>query len=142
MVPAFCPNPRCGHHFDDRASYADHWKHAGSYQTKVVGTVRRFRCTACGKGFSERTFSIEYYTKRHLDLREIHRAISQSESLSSVARHFSCSVESVQNRQDRLARNSIAIYEYMLSELHLSENLVADGFESFDKSQKTTAVLA
>jgi len=135
MVPAFCPNPHCGHHFDDQVSYAGHWKHAGSYQTKVVGTVRRFRCTGCGKGYSERTFSIEYYTKRQLDLREIHRAISQSESLSSVARHFSCSVESVQNRQDRLARNSIAMHESMLSRLRLSENLVADGFESFDRSQ-------
>ena len=134
MVPSFCPNPHCGHHYDDQASYAGHWKHAGSYQTKVVGAVRRFRCSSCGKGFSERTFSIDYYTKRRLDLREIHRAISQSESLSSVARHFSCSVESVQNRQDRLARNSIAMHEAMLSSLSLSENLVADGFESFDRS--------
>lgn len=135
MVPAFCPNPRCAHHFDESDAYAGHWKRAGSYQTLVVGTVPRFRCLACGKGFSERTFSIDYYTKRLFDLREIHRAVSQSESLSSIAKHLSGSVESIQNRVERLSRNSISMHELLLADLRLSEHLVADGFESFDRSQ-------
>jgi len=135
MVPAFCPNPRCSHHFDESGGYHGHWKHAGSYPTLVAGTVPRFRCLACGRGFSVRTFSINYYTKRRLDLREIHRAVSQGESLSSIARHCSCSVESVQNRIDRLARNALAMHGQLLSGLRLAEDLSADGFESFDRSQ-------
>jgi transposase-like protein len=135
MVPPFCPNPRCPHHFDRPAQYHGYWKHFGSYETLVVGTVPRFRCLSCGRGFSERTFSIDYYTKRRLDLREMHRAVSQSESLSSIGRHLGCSVESVQNRLDRLARNAMAMHGQLLSELRLSEHLVADGFESFDRSQ-------
>ncbi len=135
MVPPFCPNPRCAHHFDEPGHYHGHWKHDGSYETLVVGTVPRFRCLSCGRGFSERTFSIDYYTKRRLDLREIHRAVSQSESLSSIARHLGCSAESVQNRIDRLSRNALAMHGQLLSGLRLSEHLVADGFESFDRSQ-------
>lgn len=135
MVPYFCPNPYCTHHFDESDAYAGHWKHAGSYQTLVAGNVRRFKCLACNKGFSERTFSVDYYTKRIFDLREIHRATSQGESVSSIAKHLLGSVESIQNRIDRLSRNSLAMHEYLLAGLHLSENLVADGFESFDRSQ-------
>jgi hypothetical protein len=36
---------------------------------------------------------------------------------------------------DRLARNCVAIHEKLLSGHSLSEDLVADGFESFDRSQ-------
>ncbi len=135
MVPPFCPNPRCTHHFDDADFYNKHWKHAGAYQTLVVGTVPRFKCLACGKGFSERTFSIDYYTKHLFDLREIHRAVNQGESMSSIARHCDCSVASIQNRVDRLSRSSLAMHEYLVSGLQLDEDLVADGFESFDRSQ-------
>lgn len=135
MVPSFCPNPNCGHHFDQSDAYDGHWKHAGSYHTDVVGSVPRFRCLACGRGFSERTFSIDYYTKRLFDLREIHRAASQGESLSSIAKHLAGSVESIQNRVERLSRNGLAMHEFLLADLKLSENLVADGFESFDRSQ-------
>ncbi len=135
MVPSFCPNPHCGHHFDESETYAGHWKHVGSYHTKVVGDVLRFKCLACNKGFSERTFSVDYYTKRIFDLREIHRAASQGESVSSIARHLEGSIESIQNRVERLSRNGLAMHEYLLADLKLSENLVADGFESFDRSQ-------
>ncbi len=135
MVPSFCPNPLCGHHFDESEAYAGHWKRVGSYHTLVVGTVRRFKCLACNRGFSERTFSVDYYTKRIYDLREIHRAASQGESVSSIARHLEGSIESIQNRVERLSRNALAMHEFLLSDLKLSENLVADGFESFDRSQ-------
>lgn len=135
MIPVFCPNPHCSHHHDNGAEYRGHWKRAGFYQTLVVGPVRRFSCTACGRGFSERTFSLDYYTKRRLDFKEIHRAISQSESRSSIARHLDCSSDSIQNRIDRLARNSLVLHERLLGSIRLSEHLVADGFESFDRSQ-------
>ncbi|MCP5453853.1 MAG: hypothetical protein H7A27_07700 [Spirochaetaceae bacterium] len=135
MIPTFCPNPRCAHHHDRGDQYWGLWIPTGYYDTLVVGAVRRFKCLACGKGFSERTFSIDYYTKRTIDYHEVHRAISQSESLSSVARHLGCSSDSVQNRVDRLARNCLSLHSGLLSTMRLAEPLVADGFESFDRSQ-------
>jgi len=135
MQPPFCPNPHCSHHFDKPEDYQGHWISTGFYMTRVIGTVIRFKCTTCKKGFSERTFSIDYYTKRTLDYREIQRAVSQSESMSSISRNLHCSVESAQNRVDRLSRNIGAAHESLLASMSLSEMLVADGFESFDRSQ-------
>ncbi len=135
MIPPFCPDPRCRHHNDDAKDYQHFWKHAGSYDTLVAGTVRRYQCLACGKGFSERTFSLAYYTKKRLDFREVHRSISQGESLSSIARHLCCSIDSVQNRIDRLARAGISAHARIMQGVELGEHLVADGFESFDRSQ-------
>ena len=135
MVPTFCPNPRCPHHHDQHEEYWGCWIPIGFYSTLVVGIVRRFKCRSCGKTFSERTFSLDYYTKRTLDYQETHRAISQSESSSSIARHLGCSSDSVQNRADRLARNCLALHTRLLDSMKINEALVADGFESFDTSQ-------
>lgn len=135
MNPPFCPNPACSHHHDSPDRFNGFWYHAGAYMTTVVGVVRRFRCTACGRWFSERTFDFGYFTKRALDPREIHRAISQGESVSSIARHLGASTGSIQNRIDRLARASLAMHSDLRSRLTLREHLVADGFESFDRSQ-------
>ena len=135
MFPTFCPNPLCSHHHDHDECYWGYWIPTGYYTTLVVGIVRRFKCLACGKGFSERTLSLDYYTKRTLDYREIHRAISHSESSSSIARNLGCSSDSVQNRMDRLARNCLSLHARLLDSMKINEALVADGFESFDKSQ-------
>ncbi len=93
MIPPFCPNPFCKAHYPQYA--AEHtepfWVDRGFYTTQVVGLVPRFRCKLCLKGFSERTFSIDYYTKRNLDNREAFRAIAAGESISSIARTLSCS---------------------------------------------------
>ncbi|GAB1432035.1 hypothetical protein MASR2M29_06600 [Spirochaetota bacterium] len=135
MNPPFCPNPKCSHHHSIEEAFRPYWQHYGYHNTKVVGKVKRFKCKACKKSFSERSFSIHYYTKKNLDLKEIHRAISQSESLSSIARKLRCSEDSIQNRIDRLGRSSIAVHSRLTSQMSLSEHITADGFESFDRSQ-------
>jgi hypothetical protein len=108
---------------------------AGFYTTRVSGFVARFRCTSCGRFFSERTFSLDYYTKKTLDYYEVFRAIAASESVSAIARHLKCSGASVQNRLERLGRNAVATHSRLVNGLGLAEDLVADGFESFDRSQ-------
>lgn len=135
MNPPFCPDPTCVHHHDSPDRYFGHWKRAGSYMTLVVGSVARFKCLSCGRWFSQRTFAFGYYTKRTIDPREIHRAISQGESVSSIARHLGASTASIQNRIDRLSRACLAMHAELTSSLTLGEHLVADGFESFDRSQ-------
>src|SRR5512147_157893 len=135
-IPPFCPNPDCPFHpLDSHAVSSRFWVLAGTYKTKVSGIVQRFLCSECGKGFSERSWSIDYFTKKNLDYREIHRATVSSESLSSIARHLECSLASVQNRQDRLGRNCLAMQARLLFGHELSEDLCADAFESFDRSQ-------
>ncbi|GAB1481491.1 hypothetical protein MASR2M78_03060 [Treponema sp.] len=137
MIPPFCPNPFC---FAHRVEYTSadglpFFLERGTYTTKVVGSVQRFRCKLCGRGFSARTFSIDYYTKKTLDNREIFRAIAAGESVSSIARHLHCSFGSAQNRLERLGRNAIFMQSKLMESLAFKEDLVADGFESFTKSQ-------
>lgn len=138
MEPAFCPNPQCEHHQPESkvaACRSRFWIHVGFYTTSVSGRVGRFRCTSCGRGFSERTFSLDYFTKKALDNREIFRSISAGESVAAIARHLCCSEASVQNRLERLGRGSLALHADLCASLKLSEDLAADGFESFDVSQ-------
>ena len=136
FLPPFCPNPECAAHGSTGEAFPQRFCiQAGTYMTKVVGRVQRFSCIRCGKGFSERTFSIDYYTKKTLDYREILRATTASESVSSISRKLSCSGESIQNRQDRLGRNCLAVHERLMEGHRLVEDLCADGFESFDRSQ-------
>lgn len=152
IEPPFCPNPSCRHHTLDRpatnstpsftasrALVEDHpapfYTHFGSFRTKAYGLVARYRCTNCGRTFSDRSFRLDYYAKRVLDLPEIFRAISAGESVSAIARAQRCSTASVQNRLDRLGRASLAMHATLTHDLTLSENLAADGFESFDRSQ-------
>ena len=134
--PECCPNPDCHfHRTDDELPFPRFWINSGTYHTKVSGTVQRFRCTYCGKGFSERTGSIDYYTKKSLDYKEIFRAITSAESIASIARMLRCHPDSITNRIDRLGRNALASHARIMNETVLSENLCADGFESFDCSQ-------
>ncbi len=135
MEPPFCPNPRCAHHNVSPQEYRHYWRKIGFHDTLVVGPVQRFRCKACGKTYSTRTFSIQYYTKRSIDLKEIHRSLTKGECISAIARHLGCTLESVQNRIDRLGRSSSAAQASILEGFNAVEHMVADGIESFDLSQ-------
>jgi transposase-like protein len=135
--PSFCPNPSCVHHRHDRipGSSLPFYRRFGSFHTSRKGNIPRYRCSACRKTFSASTFCLEYFAKRSLDLPQIFRSISAGESLSSIARHLNCSSASIQNRLERLGRASLALHSRLSASLFFSENLVADGFESFDQSQ-------
>lgn len=137
MIPPFCPNPFCLAHYPQYESEdgGPFWQARGDYYTKVVGYVPRYSCIECGKWFSDRTFSIDYYTKKSLDNREIFRAIAAGESVSSISRHLQCSNGSAQNRLERLGRNSLYLHAKLTETLAFKEDLVADGFESFTQSQ-------
>lgn len=66
---------------------------------------------------------------------KIMRYLSESMSLSGIARMFKTSVETISNRVERLARQIIVYHEYLKSQIELKEDLTADGFESFVQSQ-------
>lgn len=136
MNPLFCPNNRCPRHDPKELDPHSSWYvHFGFYFTKVVGPVRRYRCVQCGKTFSDRTFDIDYYTKKTIPYQEIFHRLSTSESVSGIARNLHFSSGSIQNRIDRLSRETIALHERLERGFFLRESLVADGFESFDRSQ-------
>jgi transposase-like protein len=136
MEIRFCPWKACILHDPALAAQEDRWYDpCGSHMTKVVGRVPRYRCRFCRRTFSDRSFSIDYYTKKSIPYNEIFQRLPASSSLSAMGRVLGASVESIQNRIDRLARSALALHEELSASFPLREDLAADGFESFDVSQ-------
>lgn len=143
FIPPFCPNPGCAHHLqgtharapDPGTADQPFWKRHGAYHTSRDGWIPRFRCRICGRTFGEPAFRLWYYAKKPLDLGQIFRSLSAGESLASIGRHLACRPESIQNRLERLGRASLALQARLTGRLSYSEDLVADGFEAFERSQ-------
>ncbi|HEY9055292.1 MAG TPA: hypothetical protein VIO60_10795, partial [Rectinemataceae bacterium] len=107
----------------------------GFYTTKAFGRVQRYRCTSCGTTFSRQTFRLDYYAKRILPYQDIVQRLSSCESLSAIGRALASSTDTISNRISRAARQALAMSAELSSSLHPREDLVADGFESFCRSQ-------
>ena len=137
FTPPFCPNSGCLHHHHDRSpdSARPFFRRFGSFLTTLHGRIQRFLCMSCGHTFSSSSFQLTYYTKKPCDLPQVFRSSSAGESLASIARHLGCSPAVIQNRLERLGRASLALHARLSSGLHVSEDLAADGFENFERSQ-------
>jgi len=133
--PPFCARNGCPHHTPQQQHPYTAYIEWGSYTTKAFGTVPRFRCTQCGKTFSRQTFRLDYYAKRILEYQDIARRLASTESLSAIGRALRASTDSVSNRISRASRQALAAESELLAQLGSDENLAADGFESFCRSQ-------
>lgn len=128
----FCPNSKCINH--SPKSSARWFSYHGTYSS--CGQLRqRYRCKCCGKTFSERSLSIDYWTHRNIDYLELITHFASGYSVRGLARFFRTSTQTIQNRFGRLARNIIATTTSLHHTLKLKEHLVADGFEGFCVSQ-------
>lgn len=135
VVPPFCPNPHCPNHIPETARSGTWFTPNGTYSTKAFGTVRRFRCLSCGRGFSEQSFSIDYYAKRTLPYPELFHMLYTTSSIRDMARAFRVKPDTVLNKLSRLARNCLERLVKLNDLIKLQEDLVADGFENFTVSQ-------
>lgn len=133
--PPFCAARSCIHHEPNPVSPYRAYVPWGFYPTKAFGIVPRFRCTACGTTFSRQTFRLDYYAKRIVSYDDIVQRLSACESLSSIGRALHCSTDSISNRISRAARQALALGSALSSTMKPNEDLVADGFESFCRSQ-------
>ena len=128
-----CPNPECIN-FDEPED--QNWfTHHGEHHTKAFGTVQRYRCKDCRKTFSTQTFSIDYYAKKVIDYSALLQNLVTASGLNDISRAMEVTVETVQNRCERLGRSCMAIHSHLLQGLTLKENIAADGFESYSLSQ-------
>jgi len=128
----FCPRSNCPNHFPD--STPGWFDYHGTYTSS--GVVRqRYRCKHCGKTFSARTLSIDYWTHRTIDYGELITHFASGYSVRGLARYFHTTTHTIQNRFSRLARNIMAMQTSLHHTLTLNEQLVADGLEAFCVSQ-------
>ncbi len=131
----FCPWKGCRYHTTHLPGPYTAFRPWGYYWTKTFGQVPRFRCFGCGRTFSTQTFSVDYYAKRIISYPDLLQRLGSCESLSAMGRAFSASTDSVSNRISRASRQSLAFLAQLTLDPTASEQLVADGFESFCVSQ-------
>jgi transposase-like protein len=132
--PQFCPNKECAYH-KPGSQPAKWYQNVGYHHTKAHGAVKRYACNECHKTFSDQTFSVHYFTKKVVDLKDLMKRHASGESTRAIGRNINASTGTVQNRLERLGRQGIAASEAIRENTELEENLTADGFESFVASQ-------
>jgi len=132
--PPFCPHPDCVLHIRD-LPINDWFIRKGSYSTESNTRIQRFKCKVCGKGFSSHTFHIEYYAKKRVDYVTLAHYLSEGLSIRAIQRLSGLNRNTIQNRIDRLSRYCMEKTVSVLRRLKVKEDLAADGFESFAKSQ-------
>lgn len=133
--PPFCPNPECSEHWHTQKPGSRWWRRDGSFSSKPAGKVQRFRCKVCGRHFSEATFSLDYYSKKRLNLKKMKELLTNGSSIRATARILHVSPTTITRRIMILCRQSLAAHGELTEELVPNEDLVADGFQSFWVSQ-------
>lgn len=131
----YCPYEECPCHYlgpEEPYTYFEDW---GSYDTKAFGEVPRFRCLVCRHTFSTQTFRVDYYAKRVIDYSDLLLRLAATSSLSAIGRAISASTDTVSNRISRASRQALAFESRLSRTRRPSEDLAADGFESFCVSQ-------
>jgi len=131
--PPFCPHADCQAHHN-RPAYR-WWTRRGFYHTRLFGPVQRYRCRLCGAVFSAQTFSIDYYAKRRVDYHKLVGLQASCAGVRQISRHLGLSCATVENRIMRFARQALAAHIAVTDRLGLSEDLCADGLQSYWVSQ-------
>jgi transposase-like protein len=133
FIPPHCPNPECRNY--SHPASTDWYQKRGHYPTYVSGPVPRFRCKSCRKGFSSRTFSIDYYAKKKVSYLFIYTQINSGAGIRNIARNLEVRDSLVTNRIHRMARSAILVSQMILDRLPFREDLVLDGIQNFCGSQ-------
>ncbi len=133
--PEFCPNPQCQFHNPVDTSKSAWFIKRGRFYTKGRGWIQRFSCSECGRSCSTQTFSLHYWTHSTVDFEMLDNRIYACSGYRQIGRDISLSYNALKNRQQRLARNYLNLFDAALSDFPLPENIAFDGFESYLRSQ-------
>lgn len=136
LKPQICPNFLCECHDGPPEDLKKSWYILfGCYETKAFGTVQRYRCKKCYKSFSDQTLKMSYYSKKKLNPIKLLTLLSSAVNNRALSRYFKVSPGTVENNINRMARQVLSVQAEINPLINLSENLSADGFESFCVSQ-------
>jgi transposase-like protein len=132
-APRFCPNPRCSAHH--RAPRGRWYMKNGTYSSQLIGTIQRYKCRLCVRGFSDQTFSIDYYAKRRLSYPFLVALICSCCSIRAAGRTTRLDQKTISNKIMRFARQALAVQLRLTDLIDLNEDLVCDGIQNFWVSQ-------
>jgi transposase-like protein len=100
LLPPHCPNRRCEHHH--RPGSSRFFRRKGAFARSGDRRVARFQCKACGKHFSEQTFSPDYRDKKPEIEPAIRRLAAAGYSIRRTARLLGINRKTAARRMARL----------------------------------------
>jgi len=142
--PPHCPHRCCPQHRIESPHERFRYKRNASYLRKCDGRrIARFRCNACGRGFSSQSFAVSYYAKRPELIRPTAKALCAGSAHRQIARSLGCSHSTVNRIAARLGRHCMLLQALALEHLDgIHEPVVLDAFETFVSSQLDALGLA
>ena len=94
-----------------------------------------FRCSRCGREFSQQTFAFSYYLKRADLSVPIAKGLVGGSGHRQIARTIGCAPSTVTRRVARLGRHALLLNELAAREVPAESRYVHDDFEGFAESQ-------
>ena len=142
--PPHCPHLCCPQHRIASPYARYRYKRNASYFRSCDGRrIARFRCNACGRGFSSQSFAVSYYAKRPELIRPTARALCAGSAHRQIARSFGCRHSTISRISARLGRHCLLLQALALEHLDgIREPVVLDHFETFVHSQLDALGLA
>jgi len=133
-APPFCPNPNCRHHNHSGGPWP--FKKIGFYKRFAAPhRIQRFTCKTCHRSFSSQTFSTTYWQKLPKLDAQILMKTTGGMANRQIARDLKVSPETVNRHIARLGRHCLLFHSLMMQNSPPVEEVVVDGFESFEFSQ-------
>ncbi len=133
--PPFCPNPTCVFHTN---STGWRFRKTGFYlRLAPPQRIQRYRCSRCRRSFSSQSFSTTYWLRRPELPRLIFGRLLACSGYRQIARDLGISPTTVLRQTERLGRHCLLFHEGLRPKAGPREELVVDGFETFEYSQYT-----
>ena len=131
--PPFCPRPSCRFHLDPEG-----WSYVGDgshYNHSRGRRIRRFRCRECRRCFSTQAFDTTYWLKRPHLQQSILKLTQACSGFRQIAEVLGVAHSTVAGQTARLGRHCFLEHERRRPKAPPAEDLVLDGFVSFETSQ-------
>lgn len=100
-----CPNPQCYFHNPENAVKKRWYQPHGYYSStrEPITQYKRYRCSACGKTFSETYFTRDWHLRRRdIDEMELLFEWCKGTSMKELTKIFKCSIGAIENRIKRM----------------------------------------
>lgn len=140
--PPFCPRFGCPSAI---AELPFHFRRSGSFRRKCDGrSVQRFRCLACGRGFSTQTFKTNYRYRKPFLHHTLAFALCSKVTRRQAARLLGVNRKTVERRFRRMARVARDFHFAKLEQRHQHGGITGvfqlDELETFEHNRKLKPV--
>lgn len=133
--PPRCPNPACRMHTAPRGGF---YHRCGTFAPQCRATVfQRFRCRACRRTFSLRTFKSDYRDRKpHLNQAVFSRLCSGT-GYRQTARELGLSLTGLYQKARKISRHLAWLHDNLMGDFRADATFSFDELETFEGCRST-----